>query len=187
MLLLHGRSFRSLLGGYRDVVAATFQFFAELLDFSERCAQMADYSGGNILRLGQPFLRLGFGVAQPGDVEVVVPALNFLPLKAAEPAIIALVLALRLSIWVLAERLLKRGKVIDRQWTRFSEGRHVGAHIIDPHRLGVGGVCLAVHLLQSLRRRLIEFADDREDAGGVAATVLDKIIFVIASNSPRFL
>ena len=84
-----------------------FQLFGQRLDLLKRRAQMHDDRGGDVLGLGQPLLGVSLLVAQPGDIEVVVPRLDLLAGEAAEAPCLALILALGLAVGIVAEGLLE--------------------------------------------------------------------------------
>ena len=77
------------------------------------------------------------------DVEIVVARLDLLAREAAPAAFLALILALCPAVRIVAVGLLEVREVLDRQRAGLAEGGHVGPHVIDPDRLGVGLVGLA--------------------------------------------
>lgn len=104
---------------------------------------MSDDGGGDIFRLSQGLFGLGFGVAQPGDVEIVVTGGDGLAREPAPPAVFALLLPLRAAIRIGAIGFLEILEVSDGQRAGLAESGHVSAHVVDPDGFRVRLVSLA--------------------------------------------
>jgi hypothetical protein len=184
----------------QDVIQGQIGVFAE---FVEQCAQFGD--GGIQFAQGEPgdqggFVALGLGgfgvvVLEPADVQVVAAGGDLLAGEAA-PAAVSPVSTRRgqgggAALRVVAEDVLELvarnlggrirlgAEVVAAERRALAELGHVGAHVVDPHFLGVALVGLATGEEQHIGLDALGV----EDAGGQAQDgVQVALVHQVAAN-----
>src|SRR5262245_50835030 len=103
--------------------------------------------------------RVFAGIPQPRNVETVALVLDLLAAEEAEPALVALILALRLAQRITAERLLEFFEIDNGQGARLAERVHIRAQVIDPDALRVAPIRLATGHEDNIRPHTLSVED----------------------------